>query len=152
MSQTPVLLDHSQISYATKIHEVFQLAYRVEADLIGVEDIPPLHRSASAIQASDTLFYAIIEAGQVAAVVEIDIQDQVLDICSLVVAPAFFRRGLASQLMAFLQTSFTLKIMVVETGAGNAPAIALYEKFGFVLQKQWTPGHGIPKVLLELQC
>ena len=52
-------------------------------------------------------------------------------IARLFVAPAFFRRGIGSALVARALAQAGGRRVRVGTGARNAPALALYERFGF---------------------
>ncbi len=58
-------------------------------------------------------------------------------ICSFVVDPEHFRKGVASSLLDHVLTKRDWTKAVVETGADNLPAIRLYEKFGFKEEKRW---------------
>ena len=87
-------LDNADSEVAKHIFNVFQSAYKIEAQLIGVENFPPLSRSAHDIACSDTQFYGYFESTHLAAVIEITTSDTQLDIDSLTVAPNFFRKGM----------------------------------------------------------
>jgi ribosomal-protein-alanine N-acetyltransferase len=53
---------------------------------------------------------------------------------NIAVAPGAQRRGVASELLSVLLSSAAengVSVMYLEVRAGNAPAIGLYEKFGF---------------------
>ena len=84
-----------------------------------------------------------------AAVTEVKVENDALHIQSLVVDPAFFRRGIASKLINYLFEHFDVTMFTVETGADNGPAIALYERHGFVLIRKWMTDFGIEKVAFE---
>lgn len=139
-------IDHSEISYAAKIHGLFQASYSIEAELLGVTDFPPLKRSIVDFLNSDTLFYGIWKKGVLAAAVEIDLLENTLDICSLVVHPKYFRQGIAQKLLLFLENYDDSDTLIVETGWANAPAIALYKKFGFHETSQYINTGGIKKI------
>ncbi|MCK0191067.1 GNAT family N-acetyltransferase [Arenibacter sp. F20364] len=139
-------IDHSQISNAEKIHKLFQASYSKEAELLGVTDFPPLKRSIVDFLNSDTLFYGIWKDGVLAATVEIDLLENTLDICSLVVHPKYFRQGIAQKLLLFLENYDDSETLIVETGWANVPAIALYKKFGFHETSQYTNTGGIKKI------
>lgn len=142
-------LNHSDQAVANQIHSVFQHAYKVEADLIGVVDFPPLARTAENIKNAHTEFYGFTEETCLAAVIEIKNDGKCLDIHSLVVAPEFFRKGIADKLIGYvLQSSHYLEA-IVETAVLNKPAINLYQKHGFVEFKRFTPSHGIEKLALS---
>ncbi len=145
-------VNHYQEQVAKHIHDVFQRSYQIEATLIGTTNFPPLRRSVSKIQSSNTEFYAYMAAGVMAAVIEIEENKQAhcLDIHSLTVDPHFFRQGIASKLLAHVIKTTALTTVTVETAVVNAPAITLYEKHGFEIYQQWTPDHGIEKVAMSL--
>ncbi|RAJ13672.1 acetyltransferase (GNAT) family protein [Arenibacter echinorum] len=138
-------IDHSEISNAEKIHAIFQVSYRIEAELLGVTDFPPLKRSIVDFLNSDTLFYVLWKEGILAAAVEIDLLENTLDICSLVVHPKYFRQGIAQKILLFLENYDDSATLIVETGWANAPAIALYKKFGFHETSQYINTGGIKK-------
>lgn len=143
-----IKLDNSDEKVANSIYSVFQNSYKVEAQLIGVHDFPPLFRSALHIQNSKTLFYGFTANECLAAVIEIDIQSKRLDINSLTVDPRFFRKGIADKLISHIFTTFKFDQAYVETAVVNEPAIRLYKKHGFVEIKRWTPDHGIQKIAM----
>ena len=143
------LLDHLSESVAIQIHEVFQLSYKVEARLVGIDDFPPLRRSASLIQSSGSQFLGLRIGEDLAAVLEFSKVGEDLSIDSVVVHPRYFRRGLASQLLQSILARGAWRSACVETAAANNPALELYRKFGFSESKRWTTADGIEKVRLR---
>jgi ribosomal protein S18 acetylase RimI-like enzyme len=143
-------LDNCDVEVAKLIFNVFQRSYKVEAKLIGVANFPPLSRSAKDIQNSGTQFYGFDEDGCLAAVIEIVLEGKHLDIHSLTVDPAYFRKGIADKLISYVLQEIDFSEAVVSTAVDNMPAIKLYEKHGFVEFKRWTPSHGIEKLALSL--
>ena len=137
---------HSDISNAEKIHALFQVSYRIEAALLGVSDFPPLRRTTSDFQNSNTQFFGLWQDDVLAAAVEIDQLKNTLDICSLVVHPKCFRQGIAHKLLLFLENFDNSETLIVETGWANAPAIALYKKFGFQETRDYMSEGGIKKI------
>ena len=69
-------LDHSNEKIVEQIYTVFQNSYKVEAQLIGALDFPPLSRSAKNIQNSTAQFYTFIENNYFAGVIEIVIKNK----------------------------------------------------------------------------
>jgi ribosomal protein S18 acetylase RimI-like enzyme len=143
-----VKLDNSLTEVANQIYRVFQNSYKVEAKLIGTENFPPLARTAEDIENASTSFFGYFEGDTLAAVVEIAYDAMHLEIHSLTVDPAYFRKGIADKLMDYTLKSFEFSDAIVETALVNIPAISLYKKHGFVVFKQWTPSHGIEKLAL----
>jgi ribosomal protein S18 acetylase RimI-like enzyme len=143
------LLDHFSENVANQIYDVYQLSYKVEASLVGVEDFPPLRRSASDIQTSSSQFLGQRIGADLAAVVEYTRDGEALSIDSLVVHPEYFRRGLASELLQLLFAKVQWRTACVETATANNPAIVLYQKFGFSESKRWKTADGIDKIELK---
>lgn len=141
-------LDHSSEKIAEQIFAVFQSAYKIEAQLIGALDFPPLSRSANDIQNSTTQFYGFIENNCLADVIEIVIENKRLEIDSLTVNTHYFRKGIAHKLIDYVLTIMAVSEAMVETAVANLPAINLYKKHGFVEFKRWTPSHGIEKLTM----
>lgn len=141
-------LKHADRQVAEQIYSVFQRSYEIEAKLIGTKDFPPLKRSAETIAGSKTEFYGYLEDAILAAVIEIEVGDGQLEIHSLTVDPAFFRKGLAGKMISNMLTVHDFNIAKVETALVNQPAINLYKKYGFVVYKSFTPSHGIRKVAM----
>ena len=144
-----VKLEHRNEKISQHIFTLFQSAYKVEADLIGVKNFPPLLRDSTNIQQSKTVFYGFYDKESLAAVIEIEILDKQLSIDSLTVGPQYFRKGIASKLINYVVQLKNFINVTVETAVANAPAIKLYQQHGFVEFKKWTPDHGIPKVAMS---
>jgi len=142
-------LEHSTEDVANQIYTIFQNSYKVEAQLIGTLNFPPLSRSAKDIENSKAEFYGFSENNCLAAVIEIVIKEKQLEINSLTVDPKFFRKGIADKLINHVLESFDFTNAVVETAVVNTPAINLYKKHGFVEFKRWTPSHGIEKLAMS---
>jgi ribosomal protein S18 acetylase RimI-like enzyme len=144
-------LDNSDVKIASQIFTVFQQSYKVEAQLIGTLDFPPLLRSIKDIENSRTVFYGFKENGNLAAVIEIEVEGKLLGINSLTVHPDYFRKGIAHKLISFVLEKIPFAKAIVETAVVNVPAINLYEKHGFVEFKRWTPSHGIEKLAMSIK-
>lgn len=142
-------IDNNCEEVAKQIFTVFQSSYKVEASLIGVADFPPLLRSKIDIENSNTLFYGYFDNEILAAIIEISIQNERLEIESLTVEPNFFRKGIAGKLISYVMTTFEFIQATVETAVVNEPAINLYKKHGFVEFKKFTPDHGIQKLAMS---
>lgn len=143
-------LENSDEKIANQIFMVFQSSYKIEAQLIGTRNFPPLMRSIDDIKNSYTIFYGFSENDNLAGVIEIELEGKRLGINSLTVHPDYFRKGIANKLISYVLEKIDYFEAVVETAAVNAPAIKLYEKHGFAEFKRWTPSHGIPKVAMSI--
>ncbi len=149
------LLDAAQ--YAGDIHGVFQLAYKAEAQLLGVTDFPPLDRSIENIADSNTVFQGIWSNRQLAAVVEVEQSAEPctgedterIEIHSLAVHPNFLRRGLGSLLTQAVIKQHPTKNILVQTASLNLPAVALYQKLGFIVCKSFSTPEKIELVQLR---
>ncbi len=144
-------LENSNEIVANRIYTIFQNSYKVEAQLIGVLDFPPLLRSAKDIVNSKTDFYGFSDNNCLAAIIEIVIEEKHLEIHSLTVDPKYFRKGIADKLISYVLEAFDFTDAIVETAVVNKPAINLYKKHGFVESKRWTPSHGIEKLAMSVQ-
>jgi len=144
-------LDNSNEEIAKQIYTIFQNSYKVEAELIGVLNFPPLLRSANDIVTSRTDFYGFSDGNSLAAIVEIVFKNKTLEINSLTVDPKYFRKGIAGKLLSFILNAFEFTEAIVETAVVNTPAINLYKQHGFVEFKRWTPSHGIEKVAMSVE-
>ena len=129
-----------------QIREVFQASYRIEAELLGVIDFPPLKRKMIDFINSDTEFYGSWIDGKIVAIVEVKPSDKHTDIHSLVVHPEHFRQGHGKRLIQFVLKTLDSEVYTVETGLKNEPAIKLYTELGFVEQEQWDTDFGVRKV------
>ncbi|MDG9668109.1 GNAT family N-acetyltransferase [Hahella sp. CR1] len=147
-------LKHTDADIAKELFDLFQSAYRVEADLIGVELFSPLFRTPDDLMASSTQFLGYRREARLVAAMELDRQGEWLSIDSLVVAPGMFRRGYASGLLEHVFTHRDQfgrpKGARVSTAAVNAPAIALYERFGFQKVASRRTEEGISVVSFDL--
>lgn len=145
-----IKLENSLEDVATQIYTVFQNSYKIEAQLIGTLDFPPLLRSAKNIEQSKSQFYGFIKNNNIAGVIEVVLKGQTLEIDSLVVDPNYFRKGIAHKLINTVLETFNFSKAIVETAVVNLPAINLYKSHGFVEFKRWTPAHGIEKLALSV--
>ena len=142
------ILDQEKKPVSEQIYAVFQVSYAVEADLLGAKDFPPLKRSIENFMKSDSSFFGFSQGERLAAVIEIEPHPTAFHICSMVVDPHYFRRGIASKLIEHIMDLFEGNTITVETGLANQPAIKLYESFGFTEDGQYDTDHGIRKIKL----
>ncbi|MCU1359335.1 MAG: aminoglycoside phosphotransferase, partial [Ilumatobacteraceae bacterium] len=121
-------LDPGDPGTALDVLRVQHAAYRVEADLIGFDGIPPLHESLAELIAQPLQWKGIRDDdGRVIAAMAITGSERRCDVDRLIVDPAFHRRGLGRRLM---QSVMPHQSVTVSTGEANAPAVALYLSLG----------------------
>jgi ribosomal protein S18 acetylase RimI-like enzyme len=126
-------------------------AYAIEAELIGYPDLPPLHETLAALQATAEELWLCEEGEDLVGVVGLEHGEDEMVIARLFVAPACFRRGVGSALVAQALAQAAGRRVRVGTGARNAPALALYERFGFrrLDEGASTPSRGYVELLRE---
>ena len=93
-------LDLDDLETASALLELQRRAYRVEADLIGFDGIPPLHETLAELQqCGETFLGAMLDEGKLAGAVSWRFSERTIDIHRLVVDPDAFRRGTGSLLV-----------------------------------------------------
>jgi GNAT superfamily N-acetyltransferase len=139
-----VPLDLSDPVVASELLELQRRAYAVEARLIGSTAIPPLHESLEELQACGETFLGAFVDDRLAACVSWKFDGQTIDLHRLVVDPAHLRSGIGTALVrAALAANPGAKRAIVQTGAGNEPARALYLREGFTLTDEFEPIPGL---------
>ena len=134
---------------AAEVARIALSAYALEARLIGREDFPPLRRTETDVAGASTRFFGFLLDGELTSVVEVDASGSGdVEICSLVTAPAHFRRGMARDLLRHVATVFGDRGLHVSTATANTPALCLYASFGFREQRRWTSPDGFQLVTL----
>ncbi|MEM9952072.1 MAG: GNAT family N-acetyltransferase [Chloroflexota bacterium] len=126
-------LDFDETTLAKRALTIQKMAYGIEADLIGFDDIPQLHETINDLQSSPETFIGYFVDHVLAGVLSYDIEDNTLDIGRLVVHPDYFRRGIARALITHIDAIEGVSRWIVSTGAKNSPARHLYETFGYQL-------------------
>ncbi|MEW7278676.1 GNAT family N-acetyltransferase [Aquimarina sp. 2201CG1-2-11] len=142
-------INHKKEFIARKIFDLFQSSYKIEAEILEVDNFPPLQRTIQQFVKSITEFYAFYKDKEIVALIEVSGDDRCIDIESLVVDPAYFRNGIGAQLMRYIFSLKKTEMFVVETGLQNRPAVLLYEKLGFQEVKQWDTSFGVRKIRLK---
>jgi GNAT superfamily N-acetyltransferase len=129
---TVVVLDQTQPSVSAKVVLVQRAAYRVEADLIGFDTIPPLHETAEDVSKLDLTMLGVLEGRDLVAIAGYRRRGDEVDIDRLAVHPSHFRHGIASLLLEEIHhREREARRFTVSTGARNFPATELYAKLGY---------------------
>ncbi|WP_053691689.1 GNAT family N-acetyltransferase [Streptomyces sp. WM6372] len=140
-------LDLTDAAMAVAVQAVGRRAYAVEADLIGFSEIPALRETLQELRAEPLRWAgALTDDGQLAAFVAWQhlAPGDDIDVHRMCVDPAWFRQGLASELVAHLLTEWMPSgDVLVSTGADNLPAVALYERLGFSRVGTSEPAPGL---------
>ncbi|MCC3375835.1 N-acetyltransferase [Cohnella sp. REN36] len=127
-------LDLRKAETAEELWLLQHAAYRVEAELIGVADLPPLKDTIATLQAAEEIFWGFRdEEGELVGVLatEHPKADEAV-ISRMMVHPSQFRRGIAGRLLGFvLEAAPPSTAWEVTAEERNLPAIALYQRFGF---------------------
>lgn len=130
------------------VNELWSLqhkAYRLEAELIGFQEIPPLMETREMLSRSGETFFGCFDEDEElmgAIAVEEESPGQ-LTITRMMVSPDYFRRGIASLLLNYVFEHYaSMKLYIVSTGKLNMPAVSLYKKHGFLptLTEEVAPG------------
>lgn len=139
-------LDHTNPGISELIRSVFLVSYPYEAELVGADYFPPLHRPLEDFIHCDNDFLGYWVADALAAVMEVDSNTASTHIQSLVVDPRFFRQGIAGKLITYVFDNYTTEQFTVETGLANDPAVLLYKKWGFAEVKRYDTEYGVRKI------
>jgi ribosomal protein S18 acetylase RimI-like enzyme len=132
-----VAIDLDDEATAAAVLAVQRRGYKIEADLIGFEGIPPLNETLEQLQESDESFLGAQVRGQLAGIVSWKLDGDTIDIHRLAVDPAYFRRGIGARLVrSALAAEPGAARATVQTGALNEPARALYRREGFELDEE----------------
>lgn len=130
------ILDLKNNTIAERVLEIQHRAYRIEADLIGFDGIPPLHETLDDLRSSEETFIGYLVDDVLAGVLSYIIIDSTLDIGRLVVHPAYFRQGIGKALVEYVETIEGIQKLIVSTGALNTPARQLYKRLGYQLVEE----------------
>ncbi|MCM3341376.1 GNAT family N-acetyltransferase [Paenibacillus sp. MER TA 81-3] len=109
-----------------------QLAYRIEADILGFDRIPPLMDTIEDLRQTVEKFYGWWDGVELVGALSYEmVTPTIMDICRLMVRPDHFRQGIGSELLKFALQCPQMSIFRIATGVRNLPALKLYEREGF---------------------
>lgn len=139
--------------YAELIWGLQHAAYRMEAELIGFDRIPPLLDTVESLQSCDETFLGYFDENDdddLAGAIAYTRDPSEVTICRLMVHPDRFRKGIGRQLLRHVQElESSADKFIVLTSAMNAPAIGLYEQEDFRIVKEMVPEPGVHLVVFE---
>jgi len=139
-----VRLDLADAAIASQLLELQSEGYAVEADLVGSNEIPPLRETLPELQACGETFLGALVGTVLAGAISWKLDGDTIDLHRLVVHPAHCRKGIGVTLVrAALAADPSARRAIVQTGAANAPATALYLQEGFEPAGEIEPVPGI---------
>jgi GNAT superfamily N-acetyltransferase len=149
---TIVSLDITNANDAEEVWALQHPAYRVEAALIGIVDLPPLQDTIKSLQVSGETFLGYRNAeGELKGALSFEWERAgYCTLCRLMVHPDNMRQGIGSLLLRqFLSQLPDNSVASVAAEIRNLPALALYKQFGFVQLDTYQPAPHLTMVLLE---
>ncbi|UHA74740.1 GNAT family N-acetyltransferase [Paenibacillus sp. 481] len=136
-------LNLKDINTLKQLWALQQAAYRVEADKLGFDKIPPLMETEHQLASVQETFHGWWQDNQlVGAVSYVEVKAGVIDIYRLMVHPDYFRRKIGSTLLDFVLELPDIDTHYIATGVRNEPALELYKRKGFsiVEDQEIAPG------------
>jgi hypothetical protein len=89
-----IKINNKKNKIAEEIRAIFQASYAVEAKMLKANDFPPLKRTVSQFMKSDSEFYPFYLIENIAGVIEIDNNEDLTHIQSLVFIQNILETGL----------------------------------------------------------
>lgn len=128
-----------------QIWSLQHMAYPLEAELIGFSEIPPLLDTFETLRECGETFYGYIDHdGELIGAIAVEPEPLQVTISRMMVHPGHFRKGIAGSLVRHVLDSYgEVPLFIVSTGTRNTPAVALYEKFGFVRDHAFEVAPGV---------
>lgn len=132
---TIIKLNLQEDSTVDELWSIQHKAYRLEAELIGFREIPPLMETRDMLRRSGEDFYGCFDdnGDLMGAVATEEESPGKLTFTRMMVSPDFFRKGVAGNLLEYVFKLYDrMEQFIVSTGKLNVPAVSLYIKYGFV--------------------
>ncbi len=123
-------------------------AYRIEAALIGVADLPPLQDTIQTLQRCGESFLGCRnEEGELVGAVSYERDGPIrFTICRMMVRPDCMRQGIGAKLMdGVLAAEPPSSAWSVTAEIRNDPALRLYERYGFEREETFKP---VPEITM----
>lgn len=130
---TPIAL-HDQ-DLVEQIWHLQHAAYRLEANQMGLRQIPDLPDTFESIRRSEDCYYGYFGvSGDLLGAISISVQGlDSVTITRLMVDPNYLRQGIGRKLLEYvLVTHSETKRFIVNAAPLNKPAVSLYSRYGFV--------------------
>lgn len=132
---TIIKLDLQDAFTLSELWSLQHKAYRLEAELIGFNEIPPLLETRDMLAGSTEEFYGCFDdsGDLMGAVAVLEESPGKLTVTRMMVHPDHFRKGVAGGLLEFIFEHYSrMAQFIVSTGKLNIPAVTLYTKHGFI--------------------
>ncbi|CAH1222426.1 hypothetical protein PAECIP111892_05155 [Paenibacillus auburnensis] len=132
---TIIKLDLKDAFILSELWSLQHKAYRLEAELIGFNEIPPLLETRDMLAGSTEEFYGCFDdsGDLMGAVAVLEESTGKLTVTRMMVHPDHFRKGVAGGLLEFIFQHYSrMAQFIVSTGKLNIPAVTLYTKHGFI--------------------
>lgn len=130
-----IKLDLQDVDTLSELWSLQHKAYRLEAEIIGFHEIPPLLETRDMLSRSEELFYGSFDdhGDLMGAVAVLEETPGKLTVTRMMVNPNFFRQGVAGNLLEYIFNLYLkMEQFIVSTGKLNVPAVTLYTKHGFI--------------------
>ncbi|MFD1738189.1 GNAT family N-acetyltransferase [Bacillus salitolerans] len=129
------IIDFTNDRLVQELYQLQRASYLIEAKIINFDDIPPLLETLEDFRNCKEMFLGYFEEGVLAGAISFEKENRALTICRLVVHPNHFRKGIAQSLLHALEALEPKGSIQVSTGRDNEPAIKLYSKNGYTLER-----------------
>jgi len=107
-------------------------SYKVEAEIIGFYDIPPLKDTVDKLKKCNEIFYGYYIEDVLVGIISYKIIENVMDIHRVAIKPDYFRMGIGGKLIKYIEKiNKGINKITVCTGSKNLAAINLYIKNGY---------------------
>lgn len=134
---------------AKKVLNIQIPSYKVEAEIIGSYEIPPLKDTINTLQQCGETFFGYYLNEELCGAISIKVENERVDIHRLIVHPSHFRKGIAQRLLNFLESNLDFSTIKVATGSKNNPAVSFYKKNGFENIKEVTVNEQLSLTFFE---
>ncbi|VXB75020.1 GNAT family N-acetyltransferase [Aeromicrobium sp. 9AM] len=129
--------------FAVALLRLQKTSYALEADLIGDDRIPPLQEDEVDLTAWRGRWLMAWDGVDLAGAIAWWEAGDRVEIEKVMVNPGLLRRGIASALLGEVLDRASGREVVVATGRANAPAVSLYAKHGFSVDRDEEVPPGI---------
>lgn len=107
-------------------------SYKAEAAIIRYDKIPPLQDTLETLMACEETFYGFYLRGVLCGAISCKRDNRTVDLHRLMVHPDYFQKGIAQQLLNYLEQQVKkADRLVVSTASKNKPAVNFYIKNSF---------------------